>query len=150
MQITLLAVGSLKTSWVQEGCQQYLDRLSIDLLEVPASKQKDSVKQAAEESVTILKRLEKLEGKVWVFDERGESYTSETFARLFVSSTNHGERIICILGGAYGLSDEIRRRANKIIALSTMVFPHELCRIVLLEQIYRAQQIAKNTGYHHT
>ncbi len=76
MNISLLVVGSIKTAWAKEGCQQYLDRLDINAIEVPASKQKDPVKQSNEESESILKRLEKLKGSVWVLDERGEAMTS--------------------------------------------------------------------------
>jgi len=149
MNITLLAVGSLKTSWVKEGCHQYLGRLSIDLIEVPASKQKDPAKQSAEESASILKRLEKLDGKVWVLDEKGDSFTSDGFSKALEKMRDRGESVIFVLGGAYGLNEIVYKKADRLIRLSDMVFPHELCRIVLLEQIYRAGQITKGTGYHH-
>jgi 23S rRNA (pseudouridine1915-N3)-methyltransferase len=149
MKVVLLAVGSVKTPWAKEGCAQYLDRLSIEVLEVPASKQKDPVKQSSEESASIAKRLEKLHGKVWVLDERGEAMTSEEFSEALESLSDFGESVIFVLGGAYGLSEEIRSKADRLIRLSDMVFPHELCAVVLLEQIYRAGQISKGTGYHH-
>lgn len=149
MKITLLCVGSLKTTWAKEGCKQYLDRLSIDLVELPASKQKDPVKQSEEESAAILKKLEKTSGQVWVLDERGEAMTSEAFASAIESLSDRGEPVTFVLGGAYGMNDAVRSRADKIIRVSDMVLPHELCRIFVLEQIYRADQIHKGSGYHH-
>ncbi|MBT4119784.1 MAG: 23S rRNA (pseudouridine(1915)-N(3))-methyltransferase RlmH [Candidatus Peribacter sp.] len=149
MKITLIAVGSLKTPWAKAGCQQYLDRLSIDLIEVSASKQKDPTKQQEEESASLIKRLEKIEGKIWVLDERGEALTSDTLSKDLEKVGDIGDSVVFVLGGAYGLSDLVRKKADRIIRLSDMVLPHELCRVVLLEQIYRSEQITKGTGYHH-
>lgn len=149
LQCSVLTIGSLKTPWAQAGCRQYLDRLTINLIELPASKQKDSLKQSEEESQKILMRLEKMHGQVWVLDERGEALTSQAFAAALGQLEDRGEPVIFVLGGAYGLTDAVRSRADQLIRLSDMVFPHELCRIVILEQIYRAEQIRKGTGYHH-
>lgn len=147
--VSLLAVGSVKTSWAKDGCQQYLDRLNIDYIELPASKQKDQQKQAEEESQKIIDALSKRKGQVWVLDERGDSCTSPAFADALAALEDRGESVLFVLGGAYGLTDAVRAKADRIIRLSDMVFPHELCRIVLLEQIYRADQIRKGSGYHH-
>jgi 23S rRNA (pseudouridine1915-N3)-methyltransferase len=149
VNITLLSVGSLKTSWVQQGCQQYLDRLSINLIEIPASKHRDSVKQSEEESASIIKRLDKMNGKIWVLDEKGDSFTSDGFSKALEKMRDRGESVIFVLGGAYGLNEIVYKKADRLIRLSDMVLPHELCRVVLLEQIYRAGQIQKGTGYHH-
>ena len=149
MKITLIAVGSLKTPWAKAGCQQYLDRLSIDLIEVSASKQKDPTKQQEEESASLIKRLEKIEGKIWVLDERGGALASDTLSKDLEKVGDIGDSVVFVLGGAYGLSDLVRKKADRIIRLSDMVLPHELCRVVLLEQIYRSEQITKGTGYHH-
>lgn len=147
--ITLLAVGSVKTAWAKEGCQQYLDRISLDVVEVPASKQKDKVKQKEEDSATLLKRLEKMKGEVWVLDETGISMTSLTFAKTLEQCRDCSVPLIFVLGGAFGLTDAVRQRGDRLLRLSDMVFPHELCRVVFLEQLYRAMQIQKGTGYHH-
>lgn len=149
MLYTLITVGTLKTSWTKDGCNQYIGRLNVDLIEVPASKQKDPVKQSEEESTSILKRLEKLKGQVWVLDERGDSLTSKAFSQSLEKMEDRGESVIFVLGGAYGLGDLVRKKADRLIKLSDMVLPHELCRIVFLEQLYRAGQIKKGTGYHH-
>ena len=149
MQITLLTVGSLKTPWAKEGCAQYLGRISVDIIEVSASKQKDPVKQKEEESAAILSRLEKLHGQVWVLDETGQSMTSPGFAAALEKLLDRGESVIFVLGGAYGMSDAVLQKAHTVLRLSDMVLPHELCRVFFLEQLYRAEQIRKGTGYHH-
>ena len=75
--------------------------------------------------------------------------TSEFFSQALEQMEDRGESVVFVLGGAYGLGDLVRQKADKILRLSDMVLPHELCRVVLLEQIYRAGQIQKGTGYHH-
>ncbi len=153
MKITLLAVGSIKKSWIQEGCSDYLGRMdrgySCEVVELKPSKQKEPQKQLEEESQTILSRLQKMDGKVLVLDERGEGLISPAFSTLLSDAKDRGQSLIFIIGGAYGLSDEIRSRADMLISLSDMTLPHELCRIFFLEQLYRAQQIMKGSGYHH-
>jgi 23S rRNA (pseudouridine1915-N3)-methyltransferase len=148
-KITLLAVGSVKTAWAKEGCEQYLGRIDIDVIEVPASKQKDEKKQKQEDSDALLKRLEKMKGEVWVLDETGTQMTSLTFAKTLEQCRDCSVPLIFVLGGAFGLTDDVRQRADKMLRLSDMVLPHELCRVVFLEQLYRAHQIQKGTGYHH-
>jgi 23S rRNA (pseudouridine1915-N3)-methyltransferase len=147
--ITLLAVGSVKTAWAKEGCEQYLGRIDIDVIEVPASKQKDEVKQKQEDSDALLKRLEKMQGQVWVLDETGQSFSSPDFSAALEKLGDIGEPVVFVLGGAFGLTDAVRQRGDKLLRLSDMVLPHELCRVVFLEQLYRAHQIQKGTGYHH-
>ncbi|MDP7477352.1 MAG: 23S rRNA (pseudouridine(1915)-N(3))-methyltransferase RlmH [Candidatus Peribacteraceae bacterium] len=149
MKTALVAIGTLKTPWAKEACNQYLGRLSIDLIELPASKQKDPSKQSQEESESILKRLSKMQGQVWVLDETGNAFTSESFARELEKVVDRGDQVIFVIGGAYGLTDAVRSRADRIIRLSDMTMAHELCRAVFLEQLYRAEQILKGTGYHH-
>ena len=148
-KITLLAVGSVKTAWAKEGCEQYLGRIDIDVIEVPASKQKDEVKQKQEDSDALLKKLEKMKGEVWVLDETGTQMTSLTFAKTLEQCRDCSVPLIFVLGGAFGLTDEVRSRGEKLLRLSDMVLPHELCRVVFLGQLYRAHQIQKGTGYHH-
>lgn len=151
--ITILAVGSLKMPWAAAGASEYVSRLEKDakftVEEVPASKQKDPVKQAEEECQSLLKRLEKADGEVWVLDERGKAVSSPQLAADLEALSDEGRSLTVVLGGAYGLTEEVRNRANRVVKLSDMVLPHELCRVVLLEQMYRAIQIRKGTGYHH-
>ncbi|MDD5041443.1 MAG: 23S rRNA (pseudouridine(1915)-N(3))-methyltransferase RlmH [Candidatus Peribacteraceae bacterium] len=152
-KVTLLCVGSLKFPWVRQGCEEFIGRLrhafTLDVMEVSASKQTDPAKQQAEESTRLLAALEKREGEVWVLDERGKAMTSVEFSVAIGKARDAGLSIIFVLGGAYGLTDAVRTRADRILTLSDMTFPHELCRLVFLEQLYRASEILKGSGYHH-
>ena len=151
--VRLICIGKLKTSWTREGCQEYSKRLqpmmNLEITELPASKQKDPQKQKEEECASLLKALEKMNGKIWVLDEQGTEFTSEKFSKELGTLRDSGEHLILILGGAFGLTDEIRNKADRRIALSRMTLPHELCRVVLFEQLYRAVQIDRGSGYHH-
>ncbi len=153
-RITLLCVGPIKTKWIAEGCAHFLGRLGhaiqMDVVEVPASRQTDSLKQQAEESDRLLEAIEKREGDVWVLDERGKAMTSTAFASSLGAARDTGRTVLFVLGGAYGLTDLVRKRANRVLKLSDMTFPHELCRLIFFEQLYRATEINKGSGYHHS
>jgi 23S rRNA (pseudouridine1915-N3)-methyltransferase len=152
-RITVITVGTIKTSWLQSGCSEYSQRLQrvvdLNIIEISPSKQKDPAKQQEEESQALLHRLQKIDGKVWILDETGDEMLSEQFAKEFGALADIGHSIVFILGGAYGLSDAIKKKADQLFALSQMTFPHELCRLVLLEQLYRASEIRRGSGYHH-
>ncbi|MDD3897191.1 MAG: 23S rRNA (pseudouridine(1915)-N(3))-methyltransferase RlmH [Candidatus Peribacteraceae bacterium] len=152
-KVTLLTVGSPKSSWVREGREEYICRLlgSIDFSIVPIQpgKSKDPVRQCEEESQRLLAALSKQEGEVWVLDESGKELSSQELASTLARARDLGTKITFVLGGAYGLNDAVRSRAERIIALSKMTFPHELCQLIFLEQLYRAAQIQKGSGYHH-
>lgn len=152
-KVTLICIGSIKTSWIQEGCVSFLERLkrdcNLEILELPASKARDSERQMKEESQRILDALEKREGTVWVLESKGKQMSSAEFSRALLEFGDRGQSFTIVLGGAYGLSDAVRQRANCMLSLSPMTFPHELCRLIFLEQLYRAVQIGKGSGYHH-
>ena len=152
-KISLLCIGSLKTRFLAEGCVHYVERLrhafDVDVIEVPASKEKDPMKQAAEESERLLMTLSKKEGDIWVLDERGKAMTSPKFAEQLGRVRDAGRTLIFVLGGAYGLTDEVRKCTHHVLRLSDMTLPHELCRLVFLEQLYRGGEILKGSGYHH-
>jgi 23S rRNA (pseudouridine1915-N3)-methyltransferase len=151
LPITLICIGSLKTKWVKEGAEQYLLRIGprLKIQELSASKQQDPKRQQAEENTKILEAMENARGVTWVLDETGKTYTSQAFAAELGKLQDRGEPLTLVLGGAYGLTSEVRAKAQRVVRLSDMTFPHELCRLVLLEQLYRAQEIRKGTGYHH-
>lgn len=152
-KITLLCVGSLKSSWAAEGCKQFTDRLrgtlDLEIVELSASKERDLDRQLQEESAGILEAMEKRSGSMWVLDETGKSMTSGEFSHALSSLRDTGQSVIFVIGGAYGLNDAVRRKADYMLRLSDMTLPHELCRVFFLEQLYRAMQIEKGSGYHH-
>lgn len=152
-KVIFLYIGRLKTPWIAEGCKHFVSRLGrcmdLKMVEIPASRQLDDEKQKQEESAAILKRLESLEGDVWLLDERGSAMTSTEFAEAMGKSKDAGRTVVFVLGGAYGVTDALRKRANRMLQLSTMTFPHEFCCLVFLEQLYRSCEIRKGSGYHH-
>ena len=101
-----------------------------------------------EESERILSRL-KAEDFVILLDERGKNIDSPALSRLIEAEISHGRQIVVIIGGAYGVDDRVLGRANFVWSLSRLVFPHQLVRLILTEQLYRAQEIARGGGYHH-
>lgn len=82
-------------------------------------------------------------------DERGKNLSSPEFSRLLGTNFNNSKNLIIIIGGAYGVSEEVRRKADFIWSFSNLVFPHQLSRLLVSEQIYRAQEISKGGKYHH-
>lgn len=86
---------------------------------------------------------------VIIFDERGKKMSSEKFAELLERAEQDGKRVVVVVGGAYGMNDELRNRAQQVVAFSDMIFPHDLARIMSLEQVYRGLAIRKGSPYHH-
>ena len=151
-KVTLLCIGRLREPWAREAAELYIKRLqpqlSFTVLELPESRGKTPAQQQAEESERILKMLEKSEGELWVLDEIGKGMTSKDFSKHVSGARDQGTPLIFVLGGAYGFTDSVRRK-GKLLKLSDMTLPHELCRVVFLEQLYRAVEIMKGSGYHH-
>ena len=123
--------------------------MKLNVVELPASRQKDPGKQRDEESMRMLDALKKLEGDVWILDETGERMKSQEFSFLLSQARDAGRSLIFVLGGAYGLSADVKKRGQGRLRLSDMTFPHELCRVVFLEQLYRGCEILRGSGYHH-
>lgn len=152
-RILVVAVGRLKTSWCKEAAAHYQKLLSrhfrLDFAEL-----KDSpAALPAEERVRI--EGEAILGKLpercaaVCLDERGETMTSVRFADFLRAIVEGGEEPVFILGGPYGLAQPVRDRARSMLALGPMTLPHELARVVLCEQLWRAVSIWRNIPYHN-
>lgn len=87
--------------------------------------------------------------KVILLDERGENLSSPELAGKLERYFNEGQNLVIIIGGAYGVSEEVRNRADLVLSFSRLVFPHLLVRLMIVEQIYRAQEILRGGKYHH-
>lgn len=144
LHIEVIAVGKFRRSGhFQDLWEQYEKQLSwpLKLVELEA-------KSTADEHKLILSKLQP-SSHVIALDERGKSIKSLTFAREMEQLQDNGTDLVqFILGGADGLSDEIRARANKMMSFGSQTWPHMLARIMLIEQIYRSQQILKGHPYH--
>jgi len=101
-----------------------------------------------EESQRLLARI-KDDDFVILLDERGTIFDSVAISRLLTTQLEQSQNIVIIIGGAYGVDTELQTRANSVWSLSKLVFPHQLVRLILTEQVYRIQEIARGGQYHH-
>lgn len=135
----LITVGKVKKAWIREGIQTYAKRLPE--VSLTAIKDSDMDKEAAK----ILSMTGKRD-RLMVMAEEGKSRTSVEFAH-WLSQSESGS-LIFIIGGANGTSARLKERAEQLISLSPLTFPHEIAQILLLEQLYRAKTILQNRDYH--
>jgi 23S rRNA (pseudouridine1915-N3)-methyltransferase len=152
VKLVLLCVGKLRNAELRSVCDEYAGRLRrygpFEIQECKAASAAKPAEGATEESKRLLGALSGAE-VVWVLDERGRQETSPAWAARLSQLENRSVRnLTVVLGGAYGLSDDVRRR-GEVLALSRLTFPHELCRAIVLEQLYRARTIQRGEPYHH-
>ncbi|EPR37515.1 Ribosomal RNA large subunit methyltransferase H [Desulfovibrio sp. X2] len=152
-RITVIAVGRLKTSWWKEAAAHY-EKLVSRHFRIEAVELKDApAKLPPEERVrlegeAILARLPERSAVVCL-DERGRTMPSVGFADFLRDVVEGGEEPVFVLGGPYGLAEAVRARARGLLALGPMTLPHELARVVLYEQIWRAVSIWRGIPYHN-
>ena len=155
--IKIICVGKIKEKYLKDGINEYLKRISaysnIEVIEVADSKVKDNpnlsdIKKAKnEEGERILKLLKN--DYLIGLDLNKKEQTSEEFAEFLQSKlVEGGSSISFVIGGSYGLSDALKQRCNTSISLSKLTFLHQMTRLILLEQIYRAFKILNNETYH--
>ncbi|HEX7483973.1 MAG TPA: 23S rRNA (pseudouridine(1915)-N(3))-methyltransferase RlmH [Candidatus Saccharimonadales bacterium] len=149
--LRIIAIGKKHESWVAEGIERYEKRLKkpfdYEWVFLPHSS-RDGVAARQEESERILQRVSDDEYVV-LLDERGKLLDSPALSRLLLTPLEGSKRVTLIIGGAYGVDDTIHHRANTVWSLSALVFPHQLVRLILAEQVYRAQEISAGNPYHH-
>lgn len=151
MAISILAVGKKHESWVVEGIERYQKRLRAPFTAewnlIPhSSLEGHSARQ--EESERILSRLKPTD-YVILLDEQGTLLDSPSLSTLLQDQASLSRSIVFIIGGAYGVDQTVHQRAQTVWSLSKLVFPHQLVRLILIEQLYRAQQISSGGKYHH-
>ena len=147
----IIAVGKKHEDWVSSGIFRYEKRLkppfNVEWVLIPHSSQ-EALQARQNESGAVLSRLRQDEYVV-LLDETGTSLPSPKFSDVLSSTYVNGKRVVFIIGGAYGVSDKLKARADYTLSLSALVFPHQLVRLILIEQLYRAQEIANGSPYHH-
>lgn len=157
IKITLITLGKLKEKYLRDAVDEYAKRLSrycrleiveltpINLPEKPSQSEIDAA--LLKEGEMIEKRIP--EGSViTALCVEGKVYSSEQLAGFVERNTNGGKNMCFIIGSSYGLSDTIKQRSDFKLSLSAMTFPHQLFRVMLLEQIYRAFKINEGSTYH--
>lgn len=156
MQIEIWSIGKVNESFIEDGIRYFFQKIkpynAIQLEIIPPLKKTpasiDAIKKQEEE--LILKKL-KPHHYLVLLDETGKQLTSPQWAQQFQQFMNDSVKTLVILiGGAYGVSDSIKNQAKQTWSLSKLVFPHQLVRLIVAEQIYRAFSILNNSPYHHS
>lgn len=149
--IRIVAIGKKHESWIIEGLERYEKRLrkpfACEWVLLPHSSS-EGFSARNSESEAILSRLRSDE-YVILLDETGKNIDSPALSELIETQFTSGRSVTIIIGGAYGVNDALLARADFIWSLSHLVFPHQLVRLLIAEQLYRAQEIAAGRKYHH-
>ncbi len=156
MQVEIWSLGRESDAYIDEGVKLYLQKLRpycwVELITIKppkklATTEPEKVKQ--QEEALILKRLQPHHYLI-LLDERGRQLSSPQWASAMQELMNRGTKtLILLIGGAFGVSDQVRERARQVWSLSTLVFPHQLVRLIVAEQLYRSFSILNNSPYHH-
>ena len=156
MQIILCCIGKTDDPRLRELITIYTDRLQhytkfkLDILpDIKGRKNLSTKQQKDKEGELFLKQIPEKE-TVILLDEKGRTFTSTAFAEYIVKKQLSGiKKIWLLIGGPYGFSDTLYHRANETLSLSQMTFSHQMIRLLLVEQLYRAYSIIHNEPYHH-
>ena len=157
IRVNIIALGRLKEKYLSAACEEYGKRLKgycnfeiteLEPVRLPEKPSETEIQKAlSKEAEMILSKIPK-ESTVFAMCIEGKQLSSESFAEKISLAQNSGRGITCIIGSSYGLSDEIKRRADFKMSVSPMTFPHQLFRVMLLEQIYRGFKINEGSAYH--
>ncbi|MBR4554400.1 MAG: 23S rRNA (pseudouridine(1915)-N(3))-methyltransferase RlmH [Ruminococcus sp.] len=159
IRINLITVGKLKESYWRSACEEYLKRLSADcraeVIELPESRLGDhpsekEINTALAQEAAHMESLLSVRGayNIAMCIEGKQLSSVELSEKLTSCAVNGCSTVNFIIGSSFGMSEEVKRRADLRLSMSKLTFPHQLARVMLLEQIYRAFSIAKNTRYH--
>lgn len=158
LSINIICVGKLKEDYLKQAISEYSKRLSkycnLNFIELQDEKLPNKINNSVIEDIKnkecnkILENIKK-DSFVFSLDLKGKQYSSEEFSKEIDNiSLNFNSSITFIIGGTLGLTDEVLNRSNKLICFSKMTFPHQLIRVFLLEQLFRAFKISHNETYH--
>lgn len=156
MKITLTVIGKTEVGYVRQGIDEYVKRLQhyvqFDIRyisDVKGTRNMSEAQQKIAEGRALLATLESSDHVV-LLDEHGTERTSMDFSQWLQRRMASGsKRLVLVVGGPYGFSQEVYDRANEKVSLSKMTFPHELVRLIFVEQLYRAFTILRHEPYHH-
>ena len=157
MNATILCVGKLKEKWQAEGCAEYLKRLSrygkYEVVAVDDVREPDKPSEALyrqvmdKEGEALLKHI-RPNDRVVCLCIRAEAPDSVALSKKLEDWAQDGRRLVLVIGGSLGLSEAVLRRADEKLSFSNLTFPHGLMRVILLEQLYRAERIRTGERYH--
>jgi 23S rRNA (pseudouridine1915-N3)-methyltransferase len=138
-KLKLVVVGKIKKRWIQEGIEVYFKRLPE--LEITEIKDSDPIKEGEQ----VLSSL-KSDQRLIILTEEGKLYPSVDFANFLTKADSNG--LLFFIGSAEGISSQLKMKADLKLSLSPMTFPHEMARLLLVEQLYRAKTIMQGSQYH--
>ena len=156
MKISLVVIGKTNGKFLIDGINEYTKRLSfyipfniVYLPDIKNNKKLSFEQQKTQEGAILLGEIDKSDYVV-LLDEHGKEFTSIEFSRYIEKKmTTVTKRLVFVVGGPYGFSNDVKERANEKISLSKMTFSHEMIRLIFTEQLYRAMTIINNEPYHH-
>lgn len=156
MKVKLIYIGKTGKSFLIEGEKEYTKRLkrymkfeTIELPDIKNAKKMSAQEVKVKEGDQILSKI-KDDDRVFLLDEKGKEYDSINFSKFIQKQFNiGGQGIVFIVGGPYGFSEEVYKRATGKIALSKLTFSHQMIRMFFIEQLYRSMTIIKGEPYHH-
>lgn len=154
-QYLIRVIGKSQESWQTEAIHSYLNKLKgfakVEIIELEekhgGSAKPNEEKTKQEEGQALTKNLPK-NAIIIAVDETGKNLSSVEFAQKIDTWSEHGQTLVFCIGGSWGLSDEVKRQAQHMVSFGKQTLPHVLARIVLLEQLYRAETILKGKTYH--
>jgi 23S rRNA (pseudouridine1915-N3)-methyltransferase len=156
MNVSILCVGKLKEDWQSAACQEYLKRLTrygnFEVVEVPDQPEPEKASEAQiqqlleKEGRELLRRI-RPEDRVVALAIKGTAPDSLGLAKM-LEGWSDGRRLVLVIGGSLGLSQEVLARAESHLSFSNLTFPHTLMRVILLEQLYRSSRILTGQRYH--
>ena len=151
MTIRVLSVGKKHDADLVHAINDYSERVSRSIRltwEIIAPSGLPEPQARQDETERVLERLR--DDTVWLLDERGRQIDSPALSKKIQTLQVHStKQLTIVIGGAYGVDERLHQRADFIWSLSALVFPHRIVRLVLAEQLYRATEIARGSGYHH-
>ena len=157
LKIDIIAVGKMSHPFLSDGCTEYLKRIApyyqLSVIEVAEEKQRgeggaEVARILKHEGERLLRLIGKRKGLTVALAVEGARISSEQFAAFLDDVSDHASQISFLIGGSYGLSDDVKQRADRLISLSDMTFPHQIARMLLTEQLYRAATINNGIKSH--
>jgi 23S rRNA (pseudouridine1915-N3)-methyltransferase len=157
MKISLWSIGKSNESYVKDGIADFTKRISRyfpvewNIISPPKNAGQLSEKDLKIKEAALVMAALRNDDFLVALDERGRSLSSEGLAQFIQQKATEGKKnLVFLIGGAYGLDEEIKKRADLLWSLSALTFPHQLVRLILSEQVYRACSILRNEKYHHS
>ena len=150
LKINIVCVGNLKDKFFIDASEEYIKRLSrfctLKIIELKECNNLSNIEEIKKQEGDLI--LKSIKGYVFLCDIKGNQIDSEMLSKKINKISLSSSEISFIIGGSYGVSNDVKNSANEIISMSKMTFPHRLFRVMLLEQIYRSFTIINNVGYH--